>query len=201
MSECSSSVIIDRLLDFTIVALFATVGAILFLRSFINFFYISILVFLILFIILFLFTNKRLSKIILKIGFRFLIPKKLKEKAKISFMKFYNTLLQFNELIDVIIITIIVWFIIYTQAYFVARAFSVKIPYLYFITIFATVTIISLIPITISGLGTREAALLTLFSIYNIDPANIVGFSILLSVICLLVYAIFGIPLIFEHHK
>lgn len=197
-SECSSNVVIDRLFDFTAVALFAAIGAVLFLRKFIGFFYFSLLVFIGFILAIILFTNKRTSKAILKIVFRFLIPARLKDKARISFERFYESLPSLIKLIPAFILTLAVWLIIYTQAYFVAFAFSLKVPYLYFVTTFAAVTLVSLIPITVSGLGTREAALLTLLSVYNVAAENVVGFSILLSVLCLIIYGLFGMLVMFK---
>lgn len=197
-SECSSSVIIDRLFDFTAVALFAAIGAVLFLRKFVGFFYFTLLVFLGFLLAIIIFTNKKTSKVILKIIFKFLIPEKLKGKARMSFTRFYESLPSIIKLVPAFILTLVVWFTIYTQAYFVALAFSVRVPYFYFITTFAVVTLISLIPITVSGIGTREVALLTLLSPYHATPENIVGFSILFSIVCLIIYGLFGLTTVFK---
>jgi hypothetical protein len=192
-SECSSNVIIDRLFDFVVVALFAATGAVLLLRSFVGFFYFSLIVFIGLLFSMMLFTNKKTSQFILKIVFRFLIPEKWKNKARISFSKFYATLPSMLKLIPAFIITIATWFVIYSQEYCVALAFSIKVPYFYFITTIAVVNLVGLIPITVSGIGTREAALLTLFSIYSLAPENIVGYSITQGIMSLIVYLIFGL--------
>ncbi|MBS3090551.1 flippase-like domain-containing protein [Candidatus Pacearchaeota archaeon] len=200
-SECSSSVIIDRLFDLVSVALFAALGAMLVLRKFAGFFYFSLAVFFGLLIAMFIFTNKKTSQIMLRIIFRFLVPEKFKEKARISFDRFYGNLPPLTKLIPAFLITLLVWSIIYTQSYLVALAFSVKVPYLYFITTFAIVTVISLVPITLAGLGTREATLLTLLSPYALLPEKIVGFSILLSVISIIIYSLAGLWFIFKIKK
>lgn len=200
-SECSSSVIIDRLFDLIAVALFAALGAIIVLKKFAGFFYFSLAVFLGLLVATAIFTNRKTSYAFLRIIFRFLVPERHKEKAKISFDKFYGNLPSLAKLTPAFLITILLWLIIYTQSYLVALAFSVKVPYLYFITTFAIVTVVSLIPITLAGLGTREAILLTLFKPYNIASENIVGFSILFSVICLFIYSLVGAWLSLKKEK
>lgn len=197
-SECSANIILDRLFDFIAVALFASIGAILFLRKFIGFFYFSLLVFFGLFLCLIIFTNKRTSRFFLKIIFRFLVPEKLKKRTKMSLVKFYNSLPSLFKLTPAFLLTIIVWLLNYTEAYFIAVAFSIRLPYFYFITILAVVTLVTLIPITISGLGTREAALLTLLSVYKIPAEKIVGFSLLESFLAIAVCGLFGLLLLFK---
>src|SRR3989338_2157886 len=106
-SECSSSVIIDRLFDLVSVALFAALGAMLVLRKFAGFFYFSLAVFFGLLIAMFIFTNKKTSQIMLRIIFRFLVPEKFKEKARISFGKFYGNLPSLARLIPAFLITLL----------------------------------------------------------------------------------------------
>jgi ubiquinone/menaquinone biosynthesis C-methylase UbiE len=55
--------------------------------------------------------------------------------------------------------------------------FFIHIPYHYFILIIAITNVIALLPITIHGLGTREVAIIGLFSIFNVPQENALGFS------------------------
>ncbi len=63
---------------------------------------------------------------------------------------------------------------------------------MYFIAIISIVNIIASIPITLYGLGTREIALISLFSIFNIFPEKIVSLSLFWFLIIWLIPSIFG---------
>ena len=52
----------------------------------------------------------------------------------------------------------------YTQIYIIAQGLGIELEYFYFILVYPVVFLVELIPVSISGLGTREAALTTLFS-------------------------------------
>ncbi len=89
----------------------------------------------------------------------------------------------------------IIWFGSAFQAHILYRAVGEEIPFIYIIEVVPIVFFIGFIPITIAGMGTREAALIYFFSTYASDSTNItVGL-----LFCLLRYwalALLGIPFI-----
>ena len=60
---------------------------------------------------------------------------------------------------------------------------------MYYIILVPIATILSLIPITISGFGIRELSLITLFGIFGIDPVTVVSYS-------LVAYTLANLPVI-----
>jgi uncharacterized membrane protein YbhN (UPF0104 family) len=62
--------------------------------------------------------------------------------------------------------------------YLIAQLFNIHIPYITFIFILAITSSIAVIPISIYGLGTRDATLVALFSLYNIPPENSISFTL-----------------------
>ena len=70
--------------------------------------------------------------------------------------------------------------------------FNVNIPYIDFILIIAVANVIASIPITIYGLGTREAALIGLFSAYSVFPENVIALSLFWFVLIWLFPSIIG---------
>ncbi|MFH1249393.1 MAG: lysylphosphatidylglycerol synthase transmembrane domain-containing protein [archaeon] len=188
--KAASSVIIEKFLDFLSVSFLALLGSILLLKDSVNATYAFLVVFVIFLAGFVILTNKNLSRIFWDIAYKIFIPKNLKEKAMNSFNNFYEGLPNLGQIASLSLITLLFWVIVYSQAYIFALAFNVKIPYLEFILIFPISVIISLIPITISGLGTREASLLTLLSKFPVQQNDIVAFSLVWSITGIIVYAL-----------
>jgi ubiquinone/menaquinone biosynthesis C-methylase UbiE len=90
------------------------------------------------------------------------------------------------------------WVLKYVMLFFIARLFNVSIPFYFFIFIMAVADVISSIPISIYGIGTREAALITMFSVPKltngvlISAEQIVSLSLFWFVIIWLVPSIIG---------
>jgi len=57
---------------------------------------------------------------------------------------------------------------------------------------------VAMIPISISGLGTREAALITLFGLFGVSAAKVFSLSIITLIIVGIIPSIIGIFLIFD---
>lgn len=190
LGKAASSVVIDRFIDFLSVAFLAFMGSILLISNSINTLYMSVIVFITFLLGFIVLTNKRISKIFWNIAYKLLIPKRLKKKALKSFNDFYKVLPNIGNIIILFLLTFVFWLIVYTQAYIFALAFNVKIPYIQFILIFPISVIISLIPITVSGLGMREASLLAILSKFGMPSNGIVTFSLVWSGTAIIIYSI-----------
>jgi len=75
-------------------------------------------------------------------------------------------------------LTICSYAIYFFQCYLVAKAFSLPVTYWMLVPIMALTNIFSFLPISISGLGTREAALLFLLRPRGIPVEVIIAFSL-----------------------
>ena len=129
-----------------------------------------------------------------------LLTAKFKRNAKKSFGDFYRNMPPMRNIIVMFALTAIFWILVYTQAYLSALAFNVQISYMKFLIIFPISVIISLLPITISGLGTREIVLLKLLG-NSAEKQNIVAFSMFWALLSLGVYTTAGLILIFKKGK
>ncbi len=187
--KSASSVVIDRALDFLSVAFLAFIGSLLLVADKSNLFYAPIIAFVLFLAGFLLLTNRKLSRIVWNIAYKIVIPQKFKEKANNSFNEFYNVLPNLKNIVALSLLTLAFWLLVYTQAYLFALAFNVRIPYLEFIFIFPISVIISLVPITVSGFGTREAVLLTLFSKFNVAESGIVTFSLVWAGLAVIIYS------------
>lgn len=147
------------------------------------------------------FYNKKRSKSLLRIVYRKLIPKKMKEKAKETFDSFYEDLPKKWVLVEVFILNLVFWTIGYTVAYFVALSLGINIKFIYFIAIYPIATLVAQIPITISGLGTREATLIGLFALFDIGAVKVFSMSLIALFIMAIFPSLIAIPWILKERK
>lgn len=89
-------------------------------------------------------------------------------------------------------ITIVAYLVGFLMAYLIARSVSINIPYWEFCAIMAVVCLAILLPITVSGLGTREAACVFLFGLYGVPAENALSFSLLYFIVGLVFGGIIG---------
>jgi len=81
------------------------------------------------------------------------------------------------------------------MGYLIFRAVGVAVPFGTVFVGLALIVIISNIPITVAGLGTREAALVILFASYGTEPM-LLTVGILISAIGYMLPVVIGIPLL-----
>lgn len=195
--EISSSVIIDRVLDMFVLSLFALIGS-FFLMGFYPNLFVSFLIFVFIFIIsgLFFYSKKR-AKFFTSF-FKGLIPNKFRDKLKNGFNVFYDNFPDLKSLLISFFLTCATWFVIYSQLYLIALALNININYWYFIFFVPIATIVSLLPISISGLGTREVTLILIFSNYNIASESIVVLSLIGFILVYFLPALIGGILSFD---
>jgi uncharacterized protein (TIRG00374 family) len=182
--ESFLTVFIDRLLDLVVVLLMGVVTTIIF-----SYYYMKIpsiwvvfLGILGIFVLLFLMLHRGLMKKLLKPVFNALVPKKYRDGMSLSFNSFYDSLREYvrkwKGTLNAFLLTVVYWVVIFILAYYIAYMMDVKVSFAYLFIIMPMVTLVELIPISISGLGTREATVIFFFSIIGISSAKAVGFSI-----------------------
>ena len=106
-----------------------------------------------------------------------LIAKKIPSDFFYSFK-----IISLNRTLFIFILSLIGFFISFISTYFVFLSINVTIPFLEIMFYFPIIALISIIPITISGFGTREAATIFFFSSYSMPESLLTG-GILLSFI------------------
>ncbi len=177
--ECASSIVIERILDVLAIFSFAFIGSLLFVKSNTSLSAALIISFLVFLVCILLFMRKKRGMFILSLIYNHILPQSIKEKTNGSLNTFYNSLPRLRNLVVVFFLTIFTWLVLYYQTFIFAKAFYITtIPFYIFVSFVSIGTVISLIPISVSGLGTRELTLITLFSLYNIKPEAIVSTSL-----------------------
>ncbi len=199
LSTTSSSVIIDRLLDLIIVAGLSTVGVLILADAFLIEFNKTLIILVLIIIGSLILLNKNLTRLCLKLFYEFLTPKKYKAALRKSFYEFYDSFPKLKKMILPFILTAGIWVYMYSIAYIFALAFALtEVPIIPFIAINAIGTIIALIPITVSGLGTREAFLIGTLGVYGAAPEKIVLMSVTGTIVLTTIYVIGGLICIYK---
>jgi len=181
-----STVLLDRLYDIGALLIISCFGYALIFYWFsatINaIFYGAVLFVLILYII----SKKGIVKMILKPIYLRFIPANMKSSFKLNFDDFYsgfNFYLKNKWLVlSVGLLTMILWIVSIIQEYLLIMALNLdaQISIFYLIAISPIVTILTLLPISISGIGPRDLSMIYFFSLVGILPKYAISFSIML---------------------
>ena len=122
------------------------------------------------------------SKFIYPLIERF-VPLKYKENFKFSYDEFYVGYKHLFKdkfvFFKIITLSVIIWLIAGLGFYLLSISLGFGVSYWYILTSVLLGTLVSLIPISINGLGTREAVIIFLFSIVMISPELAMAFSLL----------------------
>jgi glycosyltransferase 2 family protein len=203
LSPGITNFILDKIFD-----LLSLIGiVVLFSFSFksvipINYFYISVTLFVLFIAGIFIFKDQERSKKILRVFYIHLVPNKLKERWKSRFYAFYNHFPSKKYFVLFLFINAINWVVIYWSMYFMGRSLGINLPFLTFLAICPIATLIGYIPITINGLGTREAILVSLMGLFGVDSAKVVSMSLLNILVGGIIPSIIAIFLIVRiNHK
>ena len=190
--KCVSNIIIFNTIEYLTLLILGAIGAI-YLSSIFSylFFIIILIIILIITLFLFFFKDTRSRTLFIKI-IQSRIFSAIKDKIEKSLTSFYEDLPKLKDTFLPSIISIFGWILKYIMLFFVAKLFFIEIPFFTFIMIMAVAEVISSLPISIYGLGTREATLITIFKIWGIESENIVSFSLFLFVIIWLSPSIMG---------
>jgi len=117
---------------------------------------------------------------------RFLIPSSLKEKTDSFLNEFYQGFknLNLSLFLTILALGFLYYFLIGPIFYyFITLALGISLPFWYLFLIIAMAWLVAIIPVTILGLGTREATFIYFFSLFGILAPFAVAFS-LLGLLC-----------------
>ena len=71
------------------------------------------------------------------------------------------------------------WVVLYLSIYFIGLSLGINISFLIFLAVMPIATLVGYIPITISGLGTREAVLIGLMGLFAVESTKVLSMSLL----------------------
>ncbi len=165
-------------------------------NSLFNLSYLFILFFILFLILILVLRNEKLIRKIAKPFYKYLIPEKFKKSIGENFNIFYRNFekLEKRKILGNFLLTILAWFVGFLQYWFLSFAFGLNLSYFSICLITPILLLVQLIPISISGIGTREATSVLLLSSFGISPELAIAFSLGIMVKD---YIIGGIGLIF----
>lgn len=192
-SNALSSVIIDRLFDLYILFCFSMTGIIYFdkeqIPTFLGWCGLGISIF-----IPFLLYSKLplqcLSNFLLNRTFKTRTSERLSDNIKL-FINDFKFLTPFKFL-NAGILTLISYIIFFIQCALISISITMSIDYLELFLGMATANLLSMVPITIAGLGTRELVLYFLWGHTSVIANEIIAYSIAILIVFYLGGAVLG---------
>lgn len=146
-----------------------------------------------------LMTHRGAMRALLKPAFVLLAPARHRDALSASFHTFYDALRQYGaskrRALAMAGMTLLGWALIFALAICIARALAIPVDAGFIVLIMPIVTLVELIPFTISGLGTRDATVVYFFSVVGVGSAQAVGFSIAYLLIGTYLTALIGLAL------
>jgi len=175
-----SSVFADRLFDLLILIAMAFSGA-LALALTRNMLIVILSWILVFMATVFVFLNGRLGRRIVRALFRVFMPKKMGSGLEVQFEEFYSGIGQLKriEIFVPLLLSVLTYLILYIQCYLIANALDISITVLNIAFCISAANLISLLPISISGIGTRDVTLIAMFSILHLSRESALSFSIM----------------------
>lgn len=198
--KSAASVIFDRLFDITTILLFGITGLLLFFKDINKITYILIAMLGAITIIgIISFLNKKiLKKILFNILKRLAVKQESITHSKIQDIaekEIDDMFSSFNKPLALIIKSLFIsfgaWFLYFFQLYLLSVALGLRINLAIAFAIAAIITALNLIPISISGIGTRDISLIFLFSQIGLKSAEAISFSILI-LLTFVINSLFG---------
>lgn len=182
--EAFLTVFIDRLWDLLFVLLLGMISVLLFSRYYIQLpsMWIVATATVVIVVIVYLVLNRAVMQKLAKPVFNALMPKKYRERFSLTFDSFYDSLgvyaRDWNVVLIPFLLTLACWVAVFGLAYYMTLVLEIDVSLPYIVLIMPIVTLAELIPVSVSGLGTRDATVIYFFSVVGVSSAMAVGFSI-----------------------
>ena len=183
-SKTVGSVITERMFDVLTLVLFSLIG-----MTFCKNYELAGVAFAILVCIIAIF-------LLMRAGFNFRLPIKSSWNEKIQNLILSTKLLTKDNkkaFFFILSYSILIWFISIVQTVMFFYALGINVPLLFTIANIPIAIFIGLVPVTLGGMGTRDAAIIFLFSEYA-TSSELLGVGILFSVFRYWLISLIGIP-------
>jgi len=192
LPKCFANILIFNTMDFITILILGVIAS-LALISLVPYYFFAILIVLIFIIAAFSFIlKKEKSKGLFNkfLGLRFL--KSFKDRFDSPIEEFYQDIPSFKDLSLPFVISIVGWLVRFSEFYLISLIFDIHVPFFYFIMIVTLGNIVTMIPISFYGLGTRDLFLISMFAIFNIGAERVLVMTLYWFTIALLIPSIIG---------
>jgi len=125
--------------------------------------------------------SKRVGKRLIGLVYQTRLFGKLAEKIDAPVDEFYAGVdrLANARIILPLLITVAAYAIFFAQCYLLALSLNLPLPFLDIAVYMAVANLVALIPVSIAGIGTRDATLIALFSLQGINAESALSYSLL----------------------
>ncbi len=181
LSKAFSSVLVDRLFDLFMLIIMGCLGLLIFaLPKQQSLGILAVVLVLILGTGVLL--SKKLTRRVIQFAYKRTALRRYREKMDESINDFYLGIeeLKRTKLVIPLLITVFAYLIFYTQGYLIAKSLNIPISFFYLVFCLSLVSLVALIPISIFGIGTRDATLIALFSTQGLAEETAVSLSLAL---------------------
>lgn len=182
--ESFLTVFMDRLMDLVTVLVFGVATIFIFSSRYTDMpsFWVIIAASLALLALVYLVLRRGLMRKLAGPVFRILTPAKYRSQLSAEVEGFYDALGLYARHWKVTafaaVLTLVFWVGIVVLAFTVARTLGIGVSFGYVALIMPMVTLVEIIPVSVSGIGTREATVMFFFSAVGIGSAQAVAFSV-----------------------
>jgi uncharacterized protein (TIRG00374 family) len=206
LGKSLATVMIDRLIDIILLFSVALVG----ICGFSVFYHIDILsistILLLIAIIivgLYVVLNKPVLSALLKPFFNIVVPQRLKSKVSLYYDDFFVGLYAFYQnrkcFFSSIFIGLLSWIPTLIYGYLLALSLGIDVGLFFFILVLPIMGMLDFLPISISGIGTRDLALIFLFGLKSISAEQAIAFSLLYLFMSYWLIALIGVGVFFKY--
>ncbi len=205
LGEAFFTVFVERLFDLVFVLLLGLVSVLVFSKLYteIPSTWLVVAASAVVVLCLYLATNRKLMRRMLNPLFNFLVPARYRDRVALNITSFYDSMAIYararGQLLTAAILTIILWALIFLLAWCVATGFGIDVPASYICLIMPVVTLVEILPVSVAGLGTRDATVIYFFSVVGISSAAAVGFSLGYLLIGTYISALIGFIMWLRH--
>lgn len=148
--------------------------------------------------------NENYTKRLGRLFYKFIIPSKFHERLKKNFDEFYQgvkkVIHNYKSLGFSILLSFCGWIIISTRAFLYALSLGIRVNYFYFLFFIPAIIMVELIPVSVMGLGTREYALILLFSTLGVSKEYAFSLSLLTFILGPIPLALAGYFISWKEH-
>jgi uncharacterized protein (TIRG00374 family) len=202
-----TTVIIDRVIDIAILFCLAIIGFVSFVAFFTQysdlFWVISVLFVLFLFGV-YMSTKKEVVKMFLRPVFNRFVPEKHKSNVNVTFHDFYSGLGSLKKgrknVAFAVILGVLVWLVSIFQYLLLSMSIGLDVSYLFLLSIVPIVALLDMLPISFSGIGTRDAALILFLSFVSAGREYAISLSFLVLVFGYLLAGLAGAVIMLKEH-
>jgi uncharacterized protein (TIRG00374 family) len=181
------SVLLDRLLDIAFVLLVGCFGMLLFFSAFkSHIIFVGCAALFALIIVILLGRKKSIRRVTFALcvcnKFARFIPDKVKEKITLVFSEMSKGVrhVNFASWSMASVYTVSSWVVYYLQVYLLALSLKIGISFVQIVMFISAIGIMNLLPISISGIGVRDASLMFFFSQIGRSHEQAIAFSCLI---------------------